>query len=300
MSQSLLVLVAAGLAVAVGLVMILRAVSDVAAEPGDGFGPTRAEVWQSYLQDRALWRRIGITAAVAVLAGLFTGWPAAALMAGGGVWFLPSLLGRDTTSKAEITRIEAIATWTEMMRDTLSAAAGLEQAVLATAQAAPEPIRPEVAAMAAAIGRGARLEDALKGLAQDLMDPTADLIVAALILSSRQQARNLADVLGSLADATRAQAGLRMRTAADRARTRTSVRMIVSTVLAIAVALILFNRTYLNPYDTATGQLVLVVIASMFGMSTMWLSKIAKGKTPTRFLTRMDPEAEHVDRRSLS
>lgn len=300
MSQTLIVLIAAALAVAVGLVMILRAVSDAAGEPGDGFGPTRSEVWQSYLQDRALWRRVGIAASAAAGAGLFTGWPAAALMAGGGVWFLPSLLGRDTTSKSEITRIEAIATWTEMMRDTLSAAAGLEQAVRATADAAPEPIREEVATMAAAIRRGERLEDALKGFAQDLMDPTADLIVAALILSSRQQARNLADVLGSLAEATRAQAGLRMRTAADRARTRTSVRMIVGTVLAIAVALILLNRAYLNPYDTPTGQLVLVLIAGMFGMSMMWLSKIAKGKTPTRFLTRLDPETETTDRRGQS
>jgi tight adherence protein B len=227
-----------------------------------------------------------------VVAGLFTGWPVAALLAGAGSWFLPTLIGRDTTTKAQIARIESIATWAEMMRDTLSAAAGLEQAILATAQAAPDPIREEVSAMADAIHRGARLEDALKIFAQELMDPTADLIVAALILSSRQQARNLAGVLGELASATRAQAGLQMRTAADRARTRTSVRLIVGTVLAIAVGLILFNRTYLSPYNTPTGQLVLLMVAGMFGASLMWLSKIAKGKPPARFFTRLDAEPD--------
>lgn len=300
MSPSVIVLVVSALAVAVGLLLMLRAVGDAAGQAGEGHGPTRLHVAQSRLHDRVLWRRAGIAAGAAVVAGLFTGWPVAAVLAGAGSWFLPALVGRDTTTKTQIARIEAIATWAEMMRDTLSAAAGLEQAVLATAKAAPAPIREEVAAMADAIGRGARLEDALKVFAQELSDPTADLIVAALILSSRQQARHLAEVLGELATATRAQAGLRMRTAADRARTRTSVRLIVGTVLTIAVGLILFNRTYLSPYDTPAGQLVLVLVAAMFGFSMIWLAKIAKGKAPARFFTRLDAEPDTGERRGLS
>lgn len=298
MSPSMIVLVVAALAMAAGLMLMLRAVNEIAAT-GGGHGPARMEVVQSYLRDKVLWRRAGIALGAGVVAGLFTGWPVAALLAMAGTWFLPSLIGRDTTTKAEIVRIEAIATWAEMMRDTLSAAAGLEQAVLATASAAPAPIREEIAVMADAIGRGARLEDALKMFAQELMDPTADLIVAALILSSRQQARNLAEVLGELAAATRAQAGLRMRTAADRARTRTSVRLIIGTVLTIAIGLILFNRPYLAPYSTPAGQLVLLMVAGMFGCSMMWLSKIANGKPPARFFTRLDAEPD-TDRRGLS
>jgi tight adherence protein B len=290
MSPSVIALVLSALAVAAGLLLMLRAAGYGAHQAARSHGPTLVQVVQSRLQEARLWRRAGIALGAAVVVGLFTGWPVAAVLAGAGCWFLPALLGRDTTTKTQIARIEAIATWAEMMRDTLSAAAGLEQAVLATAQAAPEPIREQVAAMARAIGRGARLEDALKLFAQQLADPTADLIVAALILSSRQQARHLAEVLGELAAATRAQAGLRMRTAADRARTRTSVRLIVGTVLAIAVGLILFNRAYLNPYNTPAGQLVLLLVAGMFGCATTWLAKIAKGRAPARFFTRLDAE----------
>lgn len=298
MSPSVIALVVAALAVAAGLLLMLRAADGATGEPGRG--PTRLRVARSRLHDRVLWRRAGIALGAAIVAGLFTGWPVAAVLAGAGCWFLPALVGRDTTTTAQIARIEAIATWAEMMRDTLSAAAGLEQAVLATAQAAPAPIREEVAAMADAIGRGARLEDALKLFAQQLADPTADLIVAALILSSRQQARHLAEVLGELAAATRAQAGLRMRTAADRARTRTSVRLIVGTVLTIAAGLILFNRAYLSPYNTAAGQLVLLLVAGMFAFSMIWLAKIAKGKAPARFFTRLDAEPDTSERRGLS
>jgi len=299
-TPSMIVLVLAALAVAGGLLLILRALADTPGQAEQGFGPSRLEIWHSYLHDRVLWRRAGIALGAGVVAGLFTGWPVAAILAAAGCWFLPALIGRDTTAKVEIARIEAIATWAEMLRDTLSAAAGLEQSILATASASPAPIREEVAALAAAIGGGARLEDGLKVFAQDLHDPTADMIVAALILSSRQQSRNLAESLGELASSCRAQAALRMRTAADRARHRTTVRMIVGTVLAIAVGLILLNRSYLAPYDTPAGQLVLLMVAGLFGAGTMWLGKISRGKAPTRFFTRLDAAPEPGQNRGLS
>lgn len=296
MSPATSTLLLAALAVAAGLTLIVGALSGRQPDPART-GPTRLERWQADLSDPLVLKRVGITAAAALAAGLFTGWPVAALLTGGGVWFLPELLGRDTTTTAEIARIEAIATWAEMMRDTLSAAAGLEQAILATAPAAPGPIRTEVSALSRHLRAGARLEEALKDFADELADPTGDLIIAALILASRQQARNLADVMGSLAEAARAQAALRMRTAADRARIRTSVRVIISTVLVMAVGLVMLNRSYLNPYDTPTGQMVLLVVAGLFGAALMWLSKIAKGTPITRFLTRLDAAAPDERRR---
>ena len=45
-------------------------------------------------------------------------------------------------------RIEAVAGWSEMLRDTMAGAAGLEQAIVATATVAPLPIRAEVATLA--------------------------------------------------------------------------------------------------------------------------------------------------------
>ena len=59
----------------------------------------------------------------------------------------------DRAHAALVARVEAIAGWAEMLRDTIAAAAGLEQAIAATAPLAPPPIRDEVVMLAARLER---------------------------------------------------------------------------------------------------------------------------------------------------
>ncbi|MGW5053954.1 type II secretion system F family protein [Actinokineospora sp. NPDC004072] len=224
-----------------------------------------------------------MTAGVAT--GLLTGWVVGAVLAGLAVWALPRVLGRDPEHARRVARIEAVATWTEMLRDTLSAAAGLEQAVLATAPLAPTAIRGEVGELAAGIANGDRLAPALRRLGERLDDPVGDLVIAALLLAAEQQTRQLADLLGSLADAARGQASMRMRVEAGRARTRTSVRVIVGTTLTFAVAVVLLNRDYMDAYDSAAGQIVLLGIGALFAGGFAWLHRTARIAQPNRFLS---------------
>src|SRR2546430_16001984 len=70
-------------------------------------------------------------------------WPVAAVLAGVGGRALPGLIGPDREHQRRLARIEAIATWTESVRDTLGAAAGGEKAITATAGPAPPPLRDE-------------------------------------------------------------------------------------------------------------------------------------------------------------
>jgi Flp pilus assembly protein TadB len=174
-----------------------------------------------------------------------------------------------------------------MLRDTLSAAAGLEQAILATAPLSPPAIRGEITDLAARIENGARLAPSLRALADQLADPTGDLVIAALVLAAEQQARQLGDLLGSLAHAAREQASMRMRVEAGRARTRTSVRVIVGTTIGFAVAVVLLNRPYLSAYDSAGGQVVLLVIGVLFCLGFAWLVRIARVTEPARFLSKV-------------
>src|SRR5207244_6778142 len=92
------------------------------------------------------------------------------------------------------------------------------------------------------------LNAALREFADALADPTGDLVVAALILAAERQRGSLAEVLRSLAQSARDQAAMRLRVEAGRARTRTSVRVISITTLAMAAGLIVLNRSYLAPY----------------------------------------------------
>ncbi len=227
--------------------------------------------------------RIGLAVGAAVVVGAATGWPVGALLAALAGWGAPGLLTGAKGGTLAVARIEAIAGWAEMLRDTMAGAAGLEQAIAATATVAPLPIRAEVATLAVRL-EGERLAPALRAFADDVADPTCDLVVAALILAAEHQAQRLGELLGSLAQAARDQATMRLRVEAGRARTRTSVRVIVGATGGLALGLAILNRGYLAPYDTAVGQLVLLLVGGVFAAAFMWLAKMTRPATVERFL----------------
>lgn len=229
-------------------------------------------------------RRLAMAAAAGVAGGVVTGWVVGAVLITVAAWSLPRLLAREKDHARHLARVEAVATWAEMLRDTL-AAAGLEQAILASAALAPDDIHAEVTTLAMRLEAGHHLAPSLDKLADDLADPTADLVISALRLAATQHARNISELLGSLAAAAREQASMRQRIAASRARTRTSVRIIVGTTCAFAAALILLNRDYVSAYDTLTGQLVLLGIGAAFAVGFAGLARIAAVTQPARFLT---------------
>ena len=224
---------------------------------------------------------LGTVAGVATLAA--TRWPVGALLMAALGAALPSLMGGRSAREAAMARTEAVAAWTEMLRDTMAGAAGIEQAIIATAAVAPPPIREEVVALAARLERE-KLAVAMRDFADALADPAADLVVAALVLASERQARRVGELLGSLATATREQAKMRLRVETGRARTRTATRVITLFTVGVALVLVVFNRGYLAPYDSALGQVLLLVVGACFGGAFWWLAKLSKAAAPERFL----------------
>ena len=285
LDTQVLVAAAFGLGAAAGILLILA---------GWRATPPRRGVVRA-ARGRGADRRVLLRLALAVGAGLLTaavtGWLAGGVLAAAGVWFLPRLVGPDRAHARRVARIEAIASWTEMLRDVLSAAAGLEQAILATAPLAPAAIRGEITGLAARLESGQRLAPALRGLARELDDATADLVLAALVLAAEHQARQLGDLLGSLATTAREQAAMRMRVETGRARTHTSVRVIVATTLAFAAGVVLFNRAYLDVYNSATGQVVLLLLGGVFAAGFAWLARITTSGRQARVLALDTPRA---------
>jgi tight adherence protein B len=226
---------------------------------------------------------------VAAVVGLLTRWPVGAILAGLGVWALPDFLSAERHRVAQVARLEAIASWTESLRDTLVAAAGLEQAIIATAPTAPTPIREQVTLLADAVRAGIRLPAALRAFGAALADPTGDLVVASLLLASTRAARNLADQLGALATATRDDVAARRRAEKGRAKAATDARIVMVTTLVMAVGLIVFNRSFLHPYDSLAGQLVLAVVGVLFAVGFRWLHKISEIPAGERVMALDDP-----------
>ncbi|WP_084729596.1 type II secretion system F family protein [Streptacidiphilus neutrinimicus] len=229
--------------------------------------------------------RVLVCAATGVAAAAVSGWPVLGLIAAWAAWALPGLLGPDREHRQRLAQVEAVAAWTEQLRDTLSAAAGLTQAVRATGPLAPVPIRPQVGAMVARMDGGVPLATALREFANELADPLADLVVVALVTASRRQSGRLTELLAALADTTREQARARLRVHTSQARVRTAQRIITGVALAMPVGLMLLDASFMSPFGTAAGQLVLLWIALVFAAGFAMIRRLARFREGPRLLT---------------
>ena len=231
-------------------------------------------------------RRLALVLTAALALYLLTGWPTGALLGAAAAWFVPALLGPDLEHTRRLALIDAVAAFTEMLRDTLTASAGLNQALTVAAQHAPEPIRPAAARLAEQLReRDATTRQALHAFADDIADPTADLVALALASASEHPTRDLAALLSSLAATAREQAAMRTRIAVARARTHTAVRIVTGTTLALAAVLLVTDRHYLAPYSSAAGQLALLITGALFGLGFTWLRRLGAIAEPGRLWT---------------
>lgn len=232
-------------------------------------------------------RRTRILLGVGVLAGiitwLLTGWvlavPAVPLAVAG----LPALLSPGA-AKTQIARLEAMEEWTRSLAGVLTVGVGLEQALVATLRSTPAPIAPEIHRLVARLHSRWNTEQALRAFADDLHDPTGDLIAANLILGARRRGAGLASVLQALAESVAADVRARRQVEADRAKPRATARWV--TIISVAVlTLLTFSGRYVEPYATPIGQAVLLVLVAAYIALLLWLKRMATGKPMPRFLS---------------
>ncbi|MFM7094923.1 MAG: hypothetical protein ACKOYL_10280 [Actinomycetota bacterium] len=121
---------------------------------------------------------IGVGIAVATF--LLTGWILVAGASGLAVGLIVALSGKRGTSRINEEVAEAIALWTEQLRDTLAAAHGLQQTLLATSAHAPQRIAPQVQCLAAKLPY-APVAQSLREFASEVNHSSADFVAAALI-----------------------------------------------------------------------------------------------------------------------
>jgi Flp pilus assembly protein TadB len=244
-------------------------------------------------QLRALGSRLPVGLLIGLFTLLVTRWPVAGIAAAVLALSWPALMGGARGERRAAERLEALAIWTESLRDTTAGSVGLEQAIIATSRTAPAPIAIELVTLADRLRVRMPLPQALHRLADDLDDASADLVVAALLLNARLRGPGLRQVLGSLSDSARAELEMRGRVMAGRAATRRSVQIVVGFTAVFVLALVLFNPTYVEPYDHPFGQGVLLVVVGFFGAGFLWLKRLSAYDVPERFLHTGRPvEAE--------
>jgi Flp pilus assembly protein TadB len=183
-----------------------------------------------------------------------------------------------------ITQLEALATWTRRLADILSSGAGgLDQAITMSTRTCPPPIADHVGRLAVR-SRVRGLEPALRAFADDLADPDADRLIASLILRARVGGPGLQTVLDGLADAMAAQAGARREIDAERAKPRTTARILTAITVVVIAGLLLIAHDFLAPFGTLLGELVLAAITGIFATAFWWMHALASPPARARLL----------------
>jgi Flp pilus assembly protein TadB len=274
-----LLAVVAGALTTGGLVLVVTAVRGRPAGP-PGRRPARLE--------RQLRQLAGTRGALALLVGalglLATRW----IVAGIGLALLVlawRTLGGAAGERRAMLRLEALATWTESLRDTIAGAVGLEQAIPSSLRVAAPSLQEPLARLVDRLHTRVPMPEALRTLADDLDDPSADLIIGALIINARLRGPGLRDLLGALSTAVREELDMRRKINAERRSTRRSAQIVVLVSVGLALGLALLNPGYVHVYDSALGQLVLVVVVALYAAGFIWMRRLATFDAPERLLT---------------
>jgi tight adherence protein B len=279
-------LIAAGFG---GAVLMLLVCLRQPASPGPR-PPGRVSSVLAALRSPATGGRLGVGLVVGVLVLLVTSWPVAAVGVATLVVAWPTMFGGARHERRQIERLEALVMWTEALRDTVVARASLEQAIPATAVHAPLPIRPALIRLVGRLRARVPLDQALLDLSSELDDASADKVIGALVLNTRQRGSGLAVVLGSLARSGRDELDQRRRINSGRASMRRSVQLVVAITVVVAVLLATFSRSYVAPYSSVGGQVALAIVVGLFAASFVWLRRLAGGEAATPFLSPLTDE----------
>lgn len=232
-------------------------------------------------------RRFGAAATVFTTVTLLTRWPMAGAMAAGIALLVPVLISTRSQRRRDLERSDALAAWVEMLRDTISSHAGLQQAIALTAEVAPDPIRVDVRRLAIDTQR-VGLTVGLRRFATAMADPVADMIVAALTIAADHQARHLTELLGNIASSARERSSMRLRIETGRARTYASARWIVVLTLLMAAGLTAFSPEFMDPYDSIVGQVVMGAVGALFVGAVAGLVTLSRPTPEPRVLAGVE------------
>ncbi|MFE1854923.1 type II secretion system F family protein [Streptomyces sp. NPDC059489] len=182
---------------------------------------------------------------------------------GAAVIGVPWLVTPAQMAQERIGQLEALSEWTQRLAGLLRLGMGLEQAMIASRQGAPDELAPQIINLSHRLRLGWQPQGALRAFAEELDDVTSDKVSAALILSVNDRGPGLAQALEDLSGTVREEVAKKRAIEADRAKPRTTVRWMSIITVGVVVAGF-FVPSYTRPYSTLLGQLVLAFLTAGF------------------------------------
>jgi Flp pilus assembly protein TadB len=230
-------------------------------------------------------RHVAVAVVVLISTWVITGWTLAAATIAGVATMGSIALSRHGQRRDDRALVDALAVWTEQLRDMLAGSNGLEQTIIATSTHAPLALREPLERLVASMSYSS-MAQGLQRFARDVDHPTADFVVAALSTAATRQVRELGALLGHLAACARDEARMHTRIWVGRSRTRSAVRIIAGVIGVFVGGLVVLSPEYLAPYRSAEGQLVLSAVVLVFFAALLMMQRLAVVVAPDRFVGR--------------
>jgi len=282
----------AGLLATAGILVGLVGVVGTTRPPRPPSAVARLRQWWTGTARDPTARRLRQTGLIAAaLAGAVTwlasAWPIAGIIVALAIPGVPWLFASGAAERHAIARLQAVEAWTRRLADIVASGIGLQAAIVATAATAPALIADQVRDLAARLQAGTRAEASLRTFADDLGDYTADQVVAPLILHAADRGEGLATVLTDVARSMAAEIEMRSTVNAKRAGPRFAVRFLTGMTVAL-IGYAALNPTYLRPYSTPLGQLILALLAGFYVALMIWVRTLS---LPPRLPRLLGPAA---------
>lgn len=216
---------------------------------------------------------IAVAAAVIVVVGA----PAVALVGWVAGTYAPIAFHRARARRQRAARRQCWPDAIELLAGAVRAGDTLPGAVAVVADRGPEPLRPAFRALVSDHRISGDLAGALDRLGVVLADPTADRVVATLLIAHRVGGRELGRVLRTLGAFLREDLAVRKEVEARQSWTLVAAR-VAAAAPWLVVLLVASRPQGAAAYDTVTGLFVLVggAVATVIGYRMM----IALGRLP--------------------
>lgn len=272
-----------GLLFGIGVVLVLVGLTgDQAAHRSRAAGRLTRLVQSSGIPRLTVPTLLGGCLAASMVIGLavllITAIPIAALMAAIAAGYLPiALLRRRSSQRARALR----RAWPDAVDGLVSAVRSgmsLPAAVCGLGEKGPDPLRPAFARCGAEYLATGSFGTALDILQQDLADPVADRVVAALRIAREVGGNDLGNVLRSLSALLREDARTRGDIEAKQSWTVNAARLAVAAPW-LTLALLCTRPEAVRAYGSIEGALVLLVAAVM--SLAAYRAMVAIGRLPT-------------------
>ncbi|MEP1122629.1 MAG: hypothetical protein ABJH68_01900 [Ilumatobacter sp.] len=236
--------------------------------------------------------RFALGASTCVVVLVVTRWPVAAAYGAASGFLFPTLASASRRRREAIERVEAIAVWTESLRDTMAASAGIQEALKLSARVAPAPIRTEVRDLSLRLQHQS-VARSLRRFAADMHHPLSDMVVASLILATSQHAGSLQGVLATTAKGARDSSLMWRQIETSRTRTYSQSRLAGWISFLVILFLIIAQRDFLTPFDSAGGQVAMFFICGVFFLSGVMLYRLGRPGEPRRVFAGIERWSDH-------